>query len=265
MLVSLPPGLGAPIWVGRGERVTGDGGELFVGDVVAVDGIRPGPFGPVDGAGVPPGGAPPPPPDNGAVGGTVAAGSGRGGMDGRLGMVTPRAPVTPLVAPVIVGRRELSPEASADWVATPVKTTVARWLAPFDTTVSPVKDAFGGSLAPLQRSTAPTIGPDGAGATAVGVEGEVPDDAWRCNRSGQFEAAYVLATARFCGDGATEPEEATAVAERATMATAPMVFGRCHHPGVVCLFATMSECSTLSKSTPSPSDLPPVRPRWRVS
>ncbi len=243
----------------------GDGGELFVGDVVAVDGVRPGPFGPVDGAGVPPGGAPPPPPDNGAVGGTVAAGSGRGGMDGRLGMVTPRAPVTPLVAPVIVGRRELSPEASADWVATPVKTTVARWLAPFDTTVSPVKDAFGGSLAPLQRSTAPTIGPAGAGATAVGVEGEVPDDAWRCNRSGQFEAAYVLATARFCGDGATEPEEAAAVAERATMATAPMVFGRCHHPGVVGLFATMSECSTLSKSTPSPSDLPPVRPRWRAS
>ena len=55
------------------------------------------------------------------------------------------------------------------------------------------------------------------------------------------------------------------MAERATMATAPMVVGRCHHPGVVGLFATMSECSTLSKSTPSPSDLPPVRPRWRAS
>src|ERR1700733_12252642 len=187
MLVSLPLRLGAPIWAGRGEPVAGEGGELFVGDVV-VDGVRPGPVGPVDGAGVPPGGAPPPPPDNGVVGRTVAVGSGRagrGGMDGRLGMVTPRAPVTPLVAPVIVGRRELSPEASADWVATPVKTTVAWWLAPFDTTVSPAKDAFGGSLAPLQRSTAPTIGPVGAGTTAVGVEGEMADDAWRCNRSGQ--------------------------------------------------------------------------------
>ena len=39
------------------------------------------------------------------------------------------------------------------------------------------------------------------------------------------------------------------MAERATMATAPMVVGRCHHPGVAGLFATMSECSTLSKST----------------
>ena len=173
--------------------------------------------------------------------------------------------MTPLVAPVIVGRRELSPEESADWFATPVKSTVAWWLAPFDTTVSPVNDAFGGSLAPLQRSTAPTIGPVGAGTTADGVEGEVPDDSWRCNRSGQFEAAYVLATAGFCGDGATEPEEAAAaVAERATMATAPMVVGRCHHPGVVGLFATMTEC-TLSKSTSPPSDLPPVRPRWRAS
>jgi hypothetical protein len=109
-------------------------------------------------------------------------------MDGRLGIVTPRAPVTPLVAPVIGGRRELSPEACADWVATPVKTTVAWCLAPFDTTVSPVKAAFGGSLAPLQRSTAPTTGPVGAGTTADGIEGEVPDDAWRCTRSGQFEA-----------------------------------------------------------------------------
>jgi hypothetical protein len=118
--------------------------------------------------------------------------------------------VTPLVAPVIVGRRELSPEAFADSVATPVKTAVAWWLAPFDTTVSPVKDAFGGSLAPLQGSTAPTTGPIGAGATADGVKGEVPDDVWRCNRSGQVEAAYVLATARFCGDGATGIEEAAA-------------------------------------------------------
>ena len=123
-------------------------------------------------------------------------------------MVNPRAPVTPWVAPVIVGRRELSPEASADWVATPVKTTVAWWVAPFDPTVSPVKAAFGGSLAPVQRSTAPTTGPVGAGTTADGAEGEAPDDAWRCNRSGQFEAVYVLATARFCGDGAREPEDA---------------------------------------------------------
>ena len=243
MLLSLPPRLGVPIWVGKGEPVPEEGGEPLVGGVVVeVDGVRAGP---VEGAAVPPDGAAPPPPDNGVVGGTVPVGSGRGGVDGRLGMVTPRAPVTPLVAPVIVGRRELSSEASADWVATPVKTTVAWWLAPSDTTVSPVNAAFGGSLAPLQRSTAPTTGPVGAGTTADGVEGEVPDEAWRCNRSGQFEAVYVLATARFCGDGATELEDAAAaVAERATMATAPMVVGRCHHPGVVGLFATMSECST---------------------
>jgi hypothetical protein len=246
MLLSLPPRLGAPIWVGKGEPVPGEGGEPFVGDVVVVEvGVRAGPAGPVVGAAVPLDGAAPPPPDNGVVGGTVPVGSGRGGIDGRLGMVNPRAPVTRVVAPVIVGRRELGPEASDDWVATPVTTTVAWWVAPFDTTGSPVKAAFGGSLAPLHRSTAPTTGPVGAGTTADGVEGEVPDDAWRCNRSGQFEAVYVLATARFGGDWAREPEDAAAaVAESATMVTAPMVVGRCHHPGVLRLFATMSECST---------------------
>jgi hypothetical protein len=55
------------------------------------------------------------------------------------------------------------------------------------------------------------------------------------------------------------------VAERATMATAPMVVGRCHHPGVVGLFATMSECSTLSKSTSPLGDLPAGATRWRAS
>jgi hypothetical protein len=213
--------------------------------VVVEVGVRAGPVGAVEGAAVPPDGVGPPPPGNGVVGGTVPKGPGRGGIDGGLGMVNPRAPVAPWVAPVIVGRRELGPEASADWVATPVKTTVAWWVAPFDPTASPVKPAYGGSLAPLQRSTAPTTGPVGAGTTADDAEGEVPEDVRRCNRSGQFEAVYVLATARFCGDGAREPDDAAAaVAKRATMATTPMVVGRCHHPVVLDLFATMSERNT---------------------
>src|SRR3984957_20860254 len=102
MLVSLPPRFGVPIWAGKGEPVPGEGGEPLVGGaVVDVDGAGAGT---VEGAGVSPDGAAPPPPDNGVVGGTAPVGSGTGGMDGRGGVVTPRAPVTPLVAPVSGGR-----------------------------------------------------------------------------------------------------------------------------------------------------------------
>ena len=182
-------------------------------------------------------------------------------------MVNPRAPVAPWVAPVIVGRRELGPEASADWVATPVKTTVAWWVAPFDPTASPVKPAYGGSLTPLQRSTAPTTGPVGAGTTADGAEGEVPEDVRRCNRSGQFEAVYVLATARFCGDGAKGARRCGR--DRGEKGNdgndadgrGPVPPPRC--PGPLCDDERMQYSE--SKPTSPLSDLPTLRPRRRAS